>query len=132
MIPLRDNLRCNTFPLATLIIIGLNLAAFFIELMVFGSGSPDRFFSTYTMIPGKVVHAFQVADPYLIGMAVLSIFTAMFLHGGWMHIIGNMLYLYAFGRGMEARLGRARYVAFYLLSGVAAAVAQIWSDPTSM
>src|SRR5205823_5347949 len=104
---------------------------FVVELMVQGSGSADAFFGAYTMVPAKVMHAFASADPHLIGVAILSVFTAMFLHGGWMHLIGNMVYLFAFGRGMEARLGRAGYVFFYLLAGVAAAALQIWSDPAS-
>jgi membrane associated rhomboid family serine protease len=132
MIPLRDNLRCLSFPLVTLILIALNCAAFVIELMVQGSGSAESFFGTYTMVPAEVMKAFASADPHLIGAAVLSMFTAMFLHGGWMHLIGNMLYLFAFGKGIEARLGRVRYVVFYLLCGVLAAVLHIWSDPTSM
>lgn len=132
MIPLRDNLRCATFPIVTLILIALNCAAFVAELMVMSSGDPDSFFGTYTMVPAKVIHAFTSGDPGLIGMAVLSVFTCMFLHGGWMHLIGNMLFLNCFGRGMEARLGRFRFLLFYLASGVLAALAHIWSDPTSM
>jgi membrane associated rhomboid family serine protease len=131
MIPLRDNLRCSTFPLMTLILIALNCAAFFVELMVQGNGSAEAFFGSYTMVPAEFLHAFASADPSLIGAALLSMFTAMFLHGGWMHLIGNMLYLFAFGRGIEARLGRVWYIAFYLLSGVLAAALHIWSDPTS-
>jgi membrane associated rhomboid family serine protease len=131
MIPLRDNLRCKLFPFATLVIIALNLLAWFYELMVRSSGAMDQFMYTYCMIPSKVVTAFQSADPTLMLWATISIFTAMFLHGSWMHIIGNMLYLYAFGRGMEARLGRTRFVTFYLLSGLAATLLQLWSDPFS-
>src|SRR5581483_10446162 len=62
----------------------------------------------------------------------MTIFTSMFMHGGWMHIIGNMLYLWIFGRHVEASLGSGRYVVFYLLSGVAAAFAQSVSAPTAM
>jgi len=132
MIPLRDNLRCTTFPIATLILIALNCAAFFVELMVAGSGNLDSLFGTWTMVPAKVVAAFASGNPAAIGMAVATVFASMFLHGGWMHIIGNMLFLNCFGRGMEARLGRVRFVLFYLLSGVLAATVHIWSDPTSM
>lgn len=132
MIPLKDNLRCSTFPLVTLVLIALNCFAFFIELMVQGSGSADSFFGSYTMVPAKVVHAFASADPHLMVAATISIFTAMFLHGGWMHLIGNMCFLHAFGRGVEARLGRLNYLAFYLLSGIAAAGLHTFSDPSSM
>ncbi len=132
MIPLRDNLRCATFPLVTLMLIGINVAFFIVELMVMGSGNPDAFFGTYTMVPAKVVHAFTSGDPGLISMSILTIFTSMFLHGGWMHLIGNMLFLNCFGRGMEGRLGRVPYLLFYLLSGVLAALAHLFSDPSSM
>jgi membrane associated rhomboid family serine protease len=131
MIPLRDNLRCKLFPIATLVIVALNLLAWFYELMVQNSGATEQFMSTYCMIPSKVVTAFQSADPHLMLWAVISVFTAMFLHGSWMHIIGNMAFFFAFGRGMEARLGRARFVAFYLLCGLTATLLQIWSDPSS-
>lgn len=132
MIPLRDNLRCTTFPVVTLALIVLNCAAFVVELMVMSSGDPDAFFGTYTMVPTKVIEAFTSADPSLLGMAVLTIFTSMFLHGGWMHLIGNMLFLNCFGRGMEARLGHGRFLLFYLLSGIVAAGMHIASDPASM
>ncbi len=132
MIPIRDNLRCSIFPIATLLLIVLNCAAFVAELMVMGSGDADRFFSTWTMVPARVVDAFVSGEPQLIGIAVLTMFTAMFMHGGWMHLIGNMLFLNCFGRGMEARLGTVRFLAFYLASGLVASLIHIASDPTSM
>lgn len=131
MIPLRDNLRCKTFPYATLVIIGLNMLAWFYELMVQNSGGMEQFMSTYCMIPAKVVHAFTSADPQLMLWAAVSVLSAMFLHGSWMHIIGNMAFFFAFGRGMEARLGRIQFVFFYLFCGLAATLLQIWSDPAS-
>lgn len=131
MIPLRDNLRCKLFPFVTLVIIALNLMAWFYELMVQHSGAMDQFMSTYCFIPAKLTAALQSADPNLLLWAGISVLTAMFLHGSWMHIIGNMLYLYAFGRGMEARLGRWRFVTFYLASGLLATLLQWWADPSS-
>lgn len=132
MLPLKDNLRCKVFPTATLVIIALNLLAWFYEIMVQGSGAASQFFATYAMTPGKVTEALSSADPHLMLWAAISLVTCMFLHGSWMHIIGNMLFLFAFGRGIEARMGRGWYVTFYLLSGFAASLLQIWSDPTSM
>lgn len=132
MLPLKDNLRCSTFPLATLLLIALNCAAFVVELMVMGSGSPESFFNTWTMVPAKVVHAFQSGDPGAMLTATITVFTSMFLHGGWMHLIGNMLFLFCFGRGMEGRLGRVPYVGLYILGGLAAAGAHIVSDPNSV
>lgn len=131
MIPLMDNLRCRLFPLATLLIIALNCIAFVWESMAIANGNGDQFMAMYCMIPAKVMHAFASGDPSLIGMAVVSIFTAMFLHGGIMHIVGNMLFLFVFGRAMEARLGHGKFVAFYIVSGLAATALQVFSDPMS-
>jgi membrane associated rhomboid family serine protease len=61
-----------------------------------------------------------------------TIFTSMFMHGGWLHLIGNMIYLWIFGRGVESTLGPARLVAFYLICGVAAAMTQALIEPTSL
>lgn len=133
MIPLKDNLRCKVFGWATLILIALNCLAYVVESIAL-SGSPDaaaQFMATYTMIPAKVMHAFASGDPHLIGLAVMSIFTSMFLHGGIMHLLGNMVFLFAFGPAMEARIGRMKYVGFYLLSGLFACALQIWSDPSA-
>lgn len=119
MIPLRDNLSCRTFPIATLVLIALNLVAFAIELML-PANAIGSFFQTWAVVPSKVTHAFASGDPSLIAMAMLSFLTASFLHGGWAHIIGNMVFLQAFGRAVEARFGVWRYVGFYLLGGGAA------------
>src|SRR5246127_2342544 len=68
---------------------------------------------------------YQVVPPWA------TIFTSMFLHGGWLHLIGNMLYLWIFGKGVESGLGGARFLIFYLLCGPAAALAQALMDPSS-
>lgn len=131
MIPLKDNLRCKPVALVTLILIGLNVLAFAIQMIHASNGTELEFLRTWAVIPAKVTHAFASGDPALIGMAVLTIFTAMFLHGGLMHILGNMLFLSAFGRAVEARLGKVRFLIFYLASGVAAWSLQLATDPTS-
>jgi membrane associated rhomboid family serine protease len=131
MIPLYDNLRCKLFPFATAMIILLNCIAFVVESMAIASGHGDQFLATYCMIPAKIVTAFTSGDPSLMGPAVISIFTAMFLHGGIMHIVGNMLFFFVFGRAMEARLGHFKFTAFYIISGLAATALQLWSDPMS-
>lgn len=130
MIPLKDNLSCRPFPLVTWILIAINCAAFAVELML-PESQINAFFSTWAVIPAKVMHAFASGDPALIGMAMLSVLTAMFLHGGWMHLIGNMIFLQAFGRAVEARLGRLRYIAFYVLGGFAAWGLHMFTDPAS-
>jgi membrane associated rhomboid family serine protease len=131
-LPFIDNLRCRTFPWATVIIIVLNALAFMVQMIAQSNGNGDWFQSTFALIPGNVTHAFQSADPYQIALGVMSIFTAMFMHGGIEHIAGNMMFLFVFGRGLESRLGFWRFVAFYLVCGFAAFGLQMWSDPMSM
>ena len=116
MIPLRDVIPSRTFPFFTVTLIVLNSVAFLFELSL-----PDRaiqsFLSTYGVVPAR--------------FDVLTIFTSMFLHGGWLHFLGNMLYLWIFGDNVEDRLGHARFVVFYLLCGAAAAFAHVWVNPAS-
>lgn len=120
MIPLRDNLSCKSFPLATIFLIVLNCLGFAVELAYASQGLLQDFVMKYALVPAKVTAAFASGDPALIGGAILTVITAMFLHGGWMHLIGNMVFLQAFGRAVENRLGPTRYVAVYLLTGAAA------------
>jgi membrane associated rhomboid family serine protease len=117
MIPLRDVIPSRTTPFVTIGIIGLNAAAFLFELSL-PPDQLDLFLRAYGVVP-----------------AVLSwptVLTSMFLHGGWLHILGNMLYLWIFGDNVEDRMGHARFVAFYLLCGTAAAFAQVLMRPASM
>jgi len=117
MIPLSDASRKPIrFPVVTLIIILLNALVFLLEL----SGG-DAFVKQWSVIPGDVVA----------GKNWVTIVTAMFMHGGWMHIIGNLVFLKAFGPEIEDAMGRMGYPAFYVLSGVAASLAQILAMPES-
>lgn len=131
MLPLTDFLKCKLFPWATLTIIAMNVFVFIGELIAQSSGD-DSAVTVLALVPGNFTHAFQSGDPSLILFAITTLFTAMFLHGGLEHIIGNMIFLFAFGRSMEARLGHARFVWFYLIGGLAAGLLQTWWDPTSM
>jgi membrane associated rhomboid family serine protease len=130
MIPLKDNLSCRVFPLATFILIALNCVAFVIELMV-PAAQQQEFFNTWCVVPAKISHAFASGDPALIGMALLTVVTAMFMHGGWSHLIGNMIFLNAFGRSAEARMGSVWFTVTYLLGGFAAWGLHMFTDPTS-
>jgi membrane associated rhomboid family serine protease len=116
MIPLRDVIPSRTFPLVTIILIALNSLAFLYELSLDG-----RELALFLQLWGLVPGAFSV----------VTVLTSTFLHGGWMHIIGNMLFLWIFGDNVEDRMGHGRYVVFYLLGGAVAALAQVLSDPTS-
>ena len=83
-------------------------------------------------MPATVVASVKAGGPSaLLGDALVPILTSMFLHGGWIHLVGNMLYLWIFGNNIEDRFGRVGFLLFYLAGGIAAAVTQVWIDPTS-
>jgi membrane associated rhomboid family serine protease len=136
VIPLRDDVPSRTYPVVNVLLIVLNGVAFLAELAV-GDGLPPRLAQQAAVIPvlytGRDLHLGPVdivttaLNPDL-GLRVLY---SMFLHGGWMHFLGNMLYLWIFGDNVEDRLGHLRYVVFYLACGWAAAYGHIWSDPAS-
>lgn len=119
MIPIGDdNRNRRIFPIVTYALIALNALMFFAELSL-----GDSFIMKWAFVPGR----FQ-ANPF--GDAI-TIFTAMFMHGGWLHILGNMLYLWIFGDNVEDAFGHLKYLIFYLLSGIAATFAQYFVDPGS-
>jgi len=116
MIPLRDVIPSRTTPYITVTIIALNALAWLYEV-----GMPRRELNEFLYVYGVVPASFS--PPTLI--------TSMFLHGGWMHVIGNMWYLWIFGDNVEDRLGHARFVVFYLVCGIVAALGQVAIDPSS-
>ncbi|MBK9141289.1 MAG: rhomboid family intramembrane serine protease [Candidatus Melainabacteria bacterium] len=131
MFPLKDNLRCLTFPMVTVILVALNCVAFVLEAHMINTSGPAAFFMNWTLVPSQFLNAFSSGDPAALAHAVKTLFAAMFLHGGTMHLVGNMVFLFVFGRAMEARLGRFHFLVFYLLSGVVASLVHIASDPAS-
>lgn len=130
MIPLRDINPTRRFPIVTLTIIGLNAAVFLVELFFESVGQLDQFFLSYAVIPYELTRGVDLPPPSL-HPAFLTIFTSMFMHGGFLHIAGNMLYLWIFGNNIEDNMGPFRFLVFYLLSGVIATVAQVAVNPTS-
>lgn len=113
MLPLGDDdSGRRTFPLVTYALIVLNVLFFFVEL----SGG-DAFIARWAFVPSRFL-----ANP---GADFLTIFTSMFMHAGWLHLGGNMLYLWIFGDNVEDRFGHLKYLIFYLLCGVAATFAQM-------
>jgi membrane associated rhomboid family serine protease len=117
VIPLSDaSRRTRSFPVATLLIIVINALVFVRELI-----GGNAFVAQWAAIPATIFTAH----------GVVTIFTAMFMHGGWLHIIGNMVFLWAFGPQMEDAMGRGRYVVFYLVGGVVAMLAQVAGSPGS-
>ncbi len=123
MIPYRDHNPSRITPVLTIGLVMINVLVFLLELYVFANGGEEAFFDSYAIIPAQLL-----TNP--IGEA-FTVISAMFLHGGWMHLLGNMLYLWIFGDNIEASLGKVRFILFYLLSGLAATFAQVLIDPTS-
>jgi rhomboid family protein len=116
MIPLRDVIPSRTVPVITVTIIILNALAWFYELALPRDVLP-AFLQVYGVVP---------AD-----FAGFTLLTSMFLHGSWMHVIGNMWYLWIFGDNIEDRMGHGRFIVFYLLCGIVAALGQVAMDPES-
>ncbi len=91
----------------------------------------EQTFLSFGMIPAILFGYSELSGPLKIIHPFLSVFTSMFLHGGWMHIIGNMTYLYIFGDNIEERLGKFKFIIFYIVTGIVAALSQAIIDPTS-
>jgi membrane associated rhomboid family serine protease len=120
--PLRDLLPSRTFPSVNTAIIVANCLVFLFELVL--GTQLDPFVEQWGLVPMTIRVGTDPAQ-------FVTVFTSMFLHGGWMHVIGNMWFLYIFGDNVEDAMGHVRYPVFYLLSGMGAAAAQILIDPTS-
>ena len=125
MIPFRDNVPSHTIPVVTVSLIVLNLIAFVYELSL----GPDllEWIDRFGVVPARVLNV----SPASSGSVLLSFFTSLFLHGGWMHLIGNMWYLWIFGDNIEDRLGHLKYLLFYILSGLGASIVHIIFNPHS-
>lgn len=121
MIPFRDNIPSRTFPIINILIIVLNVIVFLFELTLSPAGL-SRLIASFGVVPAYIYAWPQLHDP--LAALVVPFFTSMFLHGGWLHLIGNMWYLWIFGDNIEDRLGHFRYLIFYLLSGIGAGLVQ--------
>jgi membrane associated rhomboid family serine protease len=123
MIPLDDGPhRVRHFPIVTVCLLILNVSVFLYEVSL-GAGA-EQFIRTYGVVPREILTGQDVspAGPYPLWLQLL---TSMFLHGGWLHLIGNMIYLCIFGDDIEDVLGRGAYLLFYLGAGVAASLVQL-------
>lgn len=117
MIPLSDvDRRPLHFPVISALIIVANVLVFLLEL-----AKGEDFIIRWSLIPSEIAR----------GGNLITILTAMFMHGGWLHIIGNMVYFWAFGPEIEDAMGKVRYLIFYLLGGLAASLAQVLINPES-
>ena len=141
MFPYRDENETIRTPYATFVLIAVNVAVW---LLVQGAGSElalARSICNFGLIPGELTLSVPVGTSFRMGERLLCltdpgrqtshIFTSMFLHGGWMHILGNMWFMWIFGNNVEDAMGRFRFVVFYLLTGVAAALTQVFITPAS-
>ena len=132
MIPLRDRNPTRRTPVVTFALIGACVAAFLLELSITAAGGDtalEHFFDRWGAVPADITAALESGN-YL-GQAMLGMVTSMFLHGGWLHLLGNMLFLWIFGNNVEDRVGRIPFLLFYLVGGIAAALTQVVIDPHS-
>nr|WP_143758743.1 rhomboid family intramembrane serine protease [Desulforamulus ruminis] len=121
-IPLKDDIPSRRFPIVTVAIIFLNTLVWIYEVSL--GPYMDHLIYAFGATPSELFH-------YTLPGQLFILTSAMFLHGGWMHFLGNMLYLWVFGDNVEDRLGRFRFLLFYLLTGYIATLAHVWSDPAS-
>jgi len=129
LLPLKDDIPSRRFPLVTYGIIAVNVVIFMFEATM-GSEQLQAFFQLVAVIPAEYT-AFLRGEPVPLLKLLVAPFASMFLHGGWMHLFGNMWFLYLFGDNVEDAMGHFRFLVFYLLSGLAATAAHIFVNPFS-
>lgn len=130
MIPLKDNIPSRTFPFVTIGIIILNVLVYLYQASLRYHGQ-EIFVHQMGAIPFEIAHIIDI-DPHSAVPIPLTILTYMFMHGGLLHLLGNMLYLWIFGDNVEDSLGHIRFVLFYLFCGIMAAIIHILSDVNSL
>jgi len=124
MIPLRDNIPSRTFPVVNTVLILANVGAFLYELSL-GSAGAQQLIEQFGIVPRSFLNSFGATE-------IATVYSSMFLHAGWAHLLSNMLALYIFGDNVEDRMGKVGYLIFYLLGGTLAGLAQIYSDQGSI
>ena len=138
MLPLKDDIPSRTMPVVTVLLIVLNTLVFVYQMSLELGGAPTAAARGAVGAAEAFVYEFGATPCRLTGSCpadfphpMVTVLTSMFLHGGILHVAGNMLYLWVFGDNVEDTLGHSRFLAFYLLSGFAAALAQTMVAPTS-
>jgi membrane associated rhomboid family serine protease len=129
MIPLKDENPTRTKPVVTVGLIAANVAAF-IYMLSLGPAGAERLINVAGIIPYEITHMSEVGEQALVPLP-LTMVTGMFLHGGLLHLAGNMLYLWIFGNNVEDAVGHVRFVGFYLLCGWVASLIHVLSVPDS-
>lgn len=123
MIPIRDQLTTRKVPIVNYALIALNILVFILQWL--SGGQSEALTYEFALIPTQFLAA--PANP----ANILDIFTSMFMHAGFLHLAGNMLYLWIFGDNVEDRLGSIRYLLFYLGGGVVASLTHVFTNPNS-
>jgi membrane associated rhomboid family serine protease len=130
VIPLHDDNPTERTPVVTILIIAICVLVFFYQASLPPRPGQALVFE-YGAIPSVVFGHAQLPDEVVAIPAVMTLITSMFLHGGWMHLIGNMLYLWVFGNNIEDVMGHGRFIVFYLACGILAALSHAITDSTS-
>ncbi|HTR81606.1 MAG TPA: rhomboid family intramembrane serine protease [Bacteroidota bacterium] len=126
MIPIRDTVRSARFPVITVSLIAANVAVFIFELSL---GQKLEDFTTAWGMSPAAIHVDLMRHHY--AAAAAPFFSSMFLHGGWIHLLGNMLYLWVFGDNVEDKLGHQRFLFLYIFCGITGGVAHAYMNPGS-
>ncbi|MDK2823318.1 MAG: hypothetical protein PWQ67_2198 [Clostridia bacterium] len=126
MIPLRDTVKSRTFPYVNMAIIIVNVLIFFGEISLTQMELTELYYR-FGLVPNWFLQTIQSGQVE----AIIPLTTSTFLHGGWLHIISNMLFLWVFGDNIEDRVGHFSYLIFYLLVGVLGNIAQVLANPES-
>jgi membrane associated rhomboid family serine protease len=132
VIPLRDANPTRHTPIITVALIVACFVAFAFELGRLASGgteSLDAFVTEWGIVPAELTAAWSAGS--VLTVETLTLLTSQFLHGGWLHLLGNLLFLWIFGNNVEDRLGRLRFLVFYLVGGAVAGLTQVAIDPES-
>jgi rhomboid family protein len=124
MIPLKDMTPRKSVPVMTLLLIAANVAVFVHQLSM-TQRQENAFISTWGLVPNKIGMALA-GHHYTLAQALVPLFTCMFLHGGWLHILGNMWFLWIFGANVEDRIGSLPYLFFYLVCGIGSGLSQVF------
>jgi membrane associated rhomboid family serine protease len=127
MLPIKDDIPTERTPIVTIALIVVNCLVFLFEFLQ-GSQGFRHFTLVWGLIPAELTTGIEIT-PHAPVSPVVNLFTSMFMHGGLLHLGGNMLYLWIFGNNIEDKLGRVKFILFYLASGVVAALAFIATDP---
>ncbi len=139
MIPIKDTIHTKRFPIINWLLVIANVLVFILIELPLGQAALDRFFFTYGMTPNQcaapILSSFNgstaLSESTLIHGCTIPLFTSMFIHGSWLHIIGNMWVLIIFGDNVEDRMGSLGYLLFYMVCGVVSGLTQAFINPTS-